>query len=133
MSDGTHLSGGFIIGLDLGQAQDYTAIAIVEQVLPPLPKPTQPYQPLTYYGGGETFNTNGDQMLGVAVLSLPPEDTRQATYHVRHLERPALGTKYPAIVVRVKTLLASPPLTLRTPLVIDRTGVGQARHGPVRG
>ncbi len=123
--DGAHESDGFIIGLDLGQAQDYMATAIVERVVPPLPKPIQLYQPLTYDGGGETFNTNDDRMLGVAIVSLPPEDTRQATYHVRHLERPALGTKDPTIVARVKTLLASPPLTPRTPLVIDRTGVGR--------
>jgi len=115
----------FIIGLDLGQSQDYTAIAVVERVLPPLPKPKAPYEPLTDYGGGKTFNVNGDQSMGVAILSLPPEDTRAASYHVRHLERSALGTKYPAIVARVQTLLASAPLTLHTPLVIDRTGVGR--------
>jgi hypothetical protein len=47
-------------------------------------------------------------------------------FHVRHLERPALGTRYPAIVERVRTLLDTPPLTMRTPLVVDRTGVGAA-------
>jgi len=115
----------FIIGLDLGQSQDYTAIAVVERVFPPLPKPKAPYEPLTYCGSGETDNVNGDWRQDGAVVALPPEDTRAASYHVRHLERPALGTKYPAIVVRVKALLATPPLTLHTPLVIDRTGVGR--------
>ena len=124
MSESTHERGGFIIGLDLGQAQDYTAIAIVERVLPPLPK-REPYWPVTYHGGGTTFNINGDRRQGVAMVSLPPQDTRAPSYHVRHLERPALGTKYPTIVARVKTLLATPPLTLHTPLIVDRTGVGR--------
>ena len=115
----------FIVGLDLGQSQDYTAIAVVERVLPPLRKPLIPYQPVTYYGAGETYNLSGAPRTGVVAVSLPPVDTRPASYHVRHLERPPLGTKYPTIVVRVKILLASAPLTLRTPLVIDRTGVGR--------
>ena len=74
----------FYIGLDLGQAQDYTAIAVVEKK--ELPKP--------------------------------------AEYHVRHLERPKLGTPYPAIVDRVKQLMAGDPLLNRTALVVDKTGVG---------
>lgn len=125
MNEGTHESTGFIIGLDLGQSNDYTALCVVERVLPPRMKPTAPYRPLTYYGGGGT-NVNGDPMLGVAVISLPPVDTRAASYHVRHLERPPLGTKYPVIVARVREMLATPPLTARTPLVIDKTGVGTA-------
>ncbi|MGI6449342.1 MAG: hypothetical protein ACOX3R_03310 [Desulfitobacteriia bacterium] len=51
----------FYIGLDLGQAQDYTALTIIER---------------------KHFN-----------YSLPREQ-----YHIRHLERPKLGTPYPAIV-----------------------------------
>ncbi len=100
MSETTMQSTGYIMGCDLGQAQDYTAIAIVERVRvgqapPPVPEGSW------------------------------ASDTRPVQYHLRHLERPALGTKYPAIVARVKTLLATPPLTLHTPLVIDRTGVGR--------
>ncbi len=70
----------FYIGLDLGQAQDYTALCVVEQA------------------GNE--------------------------YHIRHLERPKLGTPYPAIVDRVKQLMAGDPLLNRTALVVDKTGVG---------
>ena len=53
----------YILGLDLGEAQDFTAIAILEQGRP----------------------------LGA----------RHAHYKVRHLERPPLGTSYPAIAYRV--------------------------------
>ncbi len=125
MNEGTHESTGFIIGLDLGQSNDYTALCVVERVVSPRPPPSAPYRPLTYYGGGGT-NVNGDPMLGVAVISLPPSDTRVASYHVRHLERPPLGTKYPVVVARVKEMLATPPLSAHTPLVIDKTGVGTA-------
>jgi hypothetical protein len=54
--------------------------------------------------------------------AVPAEDQ----YHLRHIERPGLGTRYPAIVARVQELLATPPLGPRTPLVIDKTGVGAA-------
>ncbi len=37
MSEDPHESAGFIIGLDLGQSQDYTALCVVERVVPPLP------------------------------------------------------------------------------------------------
>jgi hypothetical protein len=77
----------FYIGLDLGQAQDYTAIAVVERK-------------------GFRYEAKPDE------------------YHIRHLERPKLGTPYPAIVDRVRQLMTSGPLINRTALVVDKTGVG---------
>lgn len=45
---------------------------------------------------------------------------------MRHLERLPLGTSYPRIVERVKALLARPPLSsLSTILLIDYAGVGR--------
>jgi hypothetical protein len=61
----------FYVGLDLGQAQDPTAICVVEKT----------------------------------------EETDKAPLHVRHLERPELGTYYPDIVERVKELVRDPALT----------------------
>jgi hypothetical protein len=79
----------FIVGLDLGQSRDYTALAVLQRI------------------AGAT--------------------RAEAQYHLRHLERPPLGTLYTAIVERTRELLATPPLhARRTPLVIDRTGVGSA-------
>ena len=79
----------FIVGLDLGQSRDYTALAVL-------------------------------QLIAGAKRA-------EAQYHLRYLERPPLGTLYTAIVERVRELLATPPLQARrTPLVIDRTGVGSA-------
>ncbi|MDQ2786845.1 MAG: hypothetical protein M3Y58_17790 [Chloroflexota bacterium] len=98
----------FIIGLDLGQSQDYTALCVVERVMSP-PVPSERAE--SGYGDYEGW---------------PAPDTRKASYHVRHLERPPLGTKYPVVVAHVKEMLATPPLSAKTPLVIDKTGVGTA-------
>lgn len=138
----------YIVGCDLGQSQDYTAIAVVERVRigePPGMRPAVTYGAngtwMVSDGGGAVAGnsrsyTSGDPALrGIVrpVVSAPPPqrmvpgvDTRPVEYHVRHLERPPLGTKYPAIVRRVGTLLATPPLSRVTPLVVDRTGVGAA-------
>jgi hypothetical protein len=88
----------YYVGLDLGQANDYTAIAVVEET-----------------------ERGGDSPL-----------------HVRHLERPPLGTYYPEQVARVKELVTSPELfeqrvhpwyreVVRAfpELVVDATGVGR--------
>ncbi|HZZ82576.1 MAG TPA: hypothetical protein VFE62_29020 [Gemmataceae bacterium] len=69
------------LGLDLGQASDFSALACVEK-------------------------------------------TRSGCA-VRHLERFANGTPYPAVVARVRDVVASPALTGCT-LVPDATGVGRA-------
>jgi len=88
----------YYVGLDLGQANDYTAIAVVEET-------------------GE----RGESPL-----------------HVRHLERPPLGTYYPEQVARVKELVTDPALaedfyddwgtkvrSYPPELVVDATGVGR--------
>ena len=73
------------VGLDLGQASDYTAIAIVEKI-------------------GDHGDTG-------------------APLNVRHLQRFALGTTYPAIVEAVAGIVASLPDGAR--LAVDATGVGR--------
>jgi hypothetical protein len=75
----------FVVGIDIGQQVDPTAIVVIESVRAP---------------------------------------AGQYAYHVRHIERLPLGTRYPAIVDRVQALRQTPPLTLVTPVVLDRTGVG---------
>jgi hypothetical protein len=86
----------YFVGLDLGQVSDYSALAVVERKL--LPGPLRRGQPQG-----------------------PP-----VRHHaVRHLQRWALGTSYPAIVEDVAALLARPPLP-GCLLVADQTGVGRA-------
>ena len=54
---------------------------------------------------------------------------RPHSYDVRHIERPPLGTPYPAIVAAVADRMARIP---GTPLVVDGTGVGRAVVGLFR-
>lgn len=90
----------YIVGLDLGQAQDFTALAVVERTVPPpVPPPADP--PLA------------------AQRSPCP-----AEYTLRHLQRWHLGTKYTAIADDVAALLLRPPLP-GCRLVVDATGVGK--------
>jgi hypothetical protein len=138
----------YIVGLDLGQAQDYTAIAIVQRV--PVGEPPQPVPAVRYHADGSWTYSVGEivvggrrpGLLGVEpalhdlfrrrMATPPPQqmvpgpDRRPVVYHIRHLERPPRGTQYPAVVTRVRKLLATPPLSRGTPLVIDKTGVGMA-------
>jgi hypothetical protein len=63
----------------------------------------------------------------VEQTTLPDPDRPRATvshYAVRHLERLPLGTPYPAVVERVRVLMADPPLA-GCPLAVDQTGVGR--------
>jgi hypothetical protein len=104
----------YSVGLDLGQAQDYTALALVER---------------SDVGTG-AWETRGSRYLytqhGHVSGSEPIRQERtEAHYAVRHLERFPLGTSYPAIVGRVTALLGQEPLAGgNTTLAIDATGVG---------
>ena len=85
----------FIFGVDLGQAKDYTAIVVLER-----------FEELT----GEAAKGRW---------------TKAVRYEIRHLERPSLGTPYPAIIGRLKELIARLPDHERLKIVVDRTGVGR--------
>jgi hypothetical protein len=80
---------GWFVGVDLGQAQDFTAVAAVERV-------------------AEQFGYH-----------------QYWTLRLRHLERMALGTPYPAMVRRVCEIVRSGELAGRCHLVVDATGVGR--------
>ncbi len=94
------------LGLDLGQANDYSALAIAERDREP------PYR-------GQ-YSVNG-------IPTLPPAP-EPATYALSWLQRFPLKTPYPAIVGEVATLVRQ--LAARKPiphlrLVVDATGVGR--------
>lgn len=85
----------FALAADLGQAHDYTAIAVTEHVK-------------TFhvrYDGKETFASD--------------------RYLVRHLERLPLGLSYPEQVNRIGCLLARPPLGNACTFLIDETAIGR--------
>jgi len=97
MSDNLH----YILGLDLGQSNDYTALAIAEMTGfdPP---------PIAIYWS-----------------DLKDREETETIYTFGHLERFPLHTPYTTIVQRVKALLAMPQFRGRTHLVVDSTGVGR--------
>jgi hypothetical protein len=88
-----------IVGLDLGQASDPTALAVLRR----------------------SMLLTGD--------GLPARDHRRqprVRFECVHLERYRLETAYPNIVATVKALIGRPELQPRRRLAIDATGVGRA-------
>jgi len=88
----------YFVGLDLGQAQDYTALSVVE-AHPTIKK----YRASDY-----------DPIRAIAGLPL--------SFNVRHLQRYALGTSYPAIVEDVSQKVRQ---LSEAVLTIDHTGCGR--------
>jgi len=124
----------YLIGLDLGQSSDYTALALVEE-------------PLWVSGvGWEDFDVYLDEELAergwispadvsplyaARILAVNYKYGRpaQPPLYVRHLERYELGTKYTEIITKVKRLLLQDPIRQRlerSRLLVDKTGVGAA-------
>ena len=85
----------FVIGVDIGQARDYTAIAIFQRI---------------------------EELTGEAEDGRWATRVR---YELPHLERPPLGTPYPMIIERLKELIAGLPAHGRLNLVVDQTGCGR--------
>jgi len=103
-----------IVGVDLGQQRDPTAIAVVER---------------GYVNAGALYNaeywlpgSKGRERRQIYAAREPVE----LEYHVRHLERPALGTSYVEVVERIIALLKSlAKLDEELVLAVDTTGVGR--------
>lgn len=89
----------YFVGVDLGQKQDYTAVCVVERRAVTYDDP----DPVTW------------------------QRRKEVQYHLRHMERIALGTPYPEVVERVRKVARGPAVLGRCELVVDATGVG----GPV--
>ena len=81
--------------MDLGQKQDYTAIAIIE---------------------------TADQYTGLDWRSYEHQHLNHVS--IRHLERVRLGTSYLAVVERLRQIVNSRELAGRCTLVMDATGLG---------
>ncbi len=95
-----------IVGVDLGQQRDPTAICVVER---------------GYVSAGPLYNARywykGREMHAA-------REPVALEYHVRHLERPALGTSYFDVVERILELLADLG-DRELVLTVDTTGVGR--------
>src|SRR5215210_1287248 len=95
-----------IIGVDLGQQRDPTAIAVIERGY----VPNGPLYNARYWRRGREIHAAREPV--------------RLEYHVRHLERPTLGTSYIHIVGRIISLLKSLP-DEDLVLAVDTTGVGR--------
>jgi hypothetical protein len=130
----------YYVGLDLGQASDFSALCVLEE---PVWVPSQELV-RDWFGPSSTVPLAAEVGEGwVSPASMTPRVLEHAlalNYHrgrphapgppplsVRHLERFELGTRYPAVVERVGELLGREPLrSRRTVLLVDATGVGRA-------
>lgn len=86
----------YFAGLDLGQSQDFTALAIVERT-----------------------QLKGDWDAAAYAYR------KETALRLRYLERVPLGTPYPDVVARVEQVMGSPALAGKRHLAADATGVGR--------
>ena len=111
----------FYLAVDLGQSQDFTAISLLEEPIWVAHHHAQ--------GWGCTPGWNRPSAMNPFALKQALSENPGApdpTLMVRHLERPPLGTRYPAIVGRVTEILRAPVLLGKpVALIVDRSGVGQ--------
>jgi hypothetical protein len=107
----------FAVGLDLGQATDYSALAVVEHVhvLPP-GLSLQGFAWELEKRSRDAWELGYDRPLPAAIPEL----------HVRHLQRWELGTPYHVIVDDVCRLLGEGGPLWGARLFFDRSGVGRA-------
>jgi len=92
----------WLLGLDLGQAQDHSALAVLQR--------TAANRILSRF--------NRDSL---ASVSLPGPSYY---YDLRLLERFPLNTSYYSVIDRVRSVLAKPEITRPASLIVDATGAG---------
>ena len=90
-----------LVGVDLGQAKDFTAVSIIERMETIKPVANAPDQ----------LYTDPDKIIGM--------------YRLMHLEQAPRETPYPEVVRRIKAIMQLPALLDRAKLIIDYTGVGR--------
>jgi hypothetical protein len=107
-------SEAFIIGVDLGQSYDFTAIVGVERV-----------KITTFDKWRESKTKKVD--LNAPRSELEPVFNTSREYHVRLIERVRLGTSYAEIIKYLLNLVERPVIKEKKPVIaIDASGVGRA-------
>lgn len=124
----------YYVGLDLGQASDYSALAVIEEALWVGPEVDFDgwgcFVPEELEGAGWVSPSamSPRSALGVRQVNFELGRPPDPPLYLRHLERYDLGTPYTEIVDNVIRLLTRPPirhLLQHTRLVLDSTGVGR--------
>jgi hypothetical protein len=114
----------YYIGLDLGQSQDYTALAVIEEPVWVGPASRR------YIGnreGGWISPAELHPDIYWRILEDIEEHGRPPNppLYIRHLERLPLGTRYSRVIERVLEIARTRPLADKPScLIIDRGGVG---------
>lgn len=94
----------FYVGLDLGQAADFTAVCVLERI-----------------------------SVDVGICKKCRGKVQEIHHHLRHVERFPQGTSYPDIVKRVQDLVRSDQLKSRYLVLADGTGCGRPVIDLLRG
>ena len=107
----------FILGVDLAQSQDYTALTILERTSYDTGKAVKGIPNPTVWRNGRLIAGGGHQMHPIY----------EHHYQAQYLERLPIGTSYPQQVARIKQLHNELQKTTgtRPSLVADATGVGK--------
>jgi hypothetical protein len=103
------LAARYVAGLDLGQATDYTALAMVQRVA---------IAPEDEVDPDDVVDDNPAQ-------AAAPGVGEPFELHCCGLMRFALGTPYPVIISKVVKLMNTRPFAGRTRLLVDAVGVGR--------
>lgn len=112
----------YYIGCDIGQANDPTAIAIVEE--PTFLDTDKAYElnvPISGWVAPDQLNI----YQAARMREHPSLSPARPVLSVRHLERLPLQTKYPAVVAHLVKLMNTAQLKGRAVLIVDATGVGR--------
>lgn len=103
----------YLIGVDLGQTNDYTAVAVMQR-------------------GERDSGYKRTRLTNWYTGNLNTSPVMEGVYEVRHLERLPLGTPYPEQVERVSEIVAAVNALeelrrrdRKARLVVDQTGVGR--------
>jgi hypothetical protein len=124
----------YYIGLDLGQASDYSALCVIEEAVWCGPE-------VDFHGWGAFVPQEYEDAGWVSPSLLNPRSASQVyrinrelgrpphpPLYLRWMERYELGTPYPEVIQRVFRLLTRHPIRHhmdRTRLIVDATGVGR--------
>ena len=113
----------YYLGVDLGQASDYTALALLEEPVWMQPNWANYLRGYGAVAGDQALflNTPSGWVSPADLLPAQLEMARRLNYQhgrpskpplsLRHLERLPLATSYPRVVEHVQRLLARPPLS----------------------
>jgi hypothetical protein len=88
----------YLIGLDIGMMQDYSALCMIEQI----------------------------EEVKPANLVERILEHYEVRYNLTHIEQFPLGTQFPAVVKRVSEIVYNPEIERNNKLIIDATGIGEA-------